>query len=120
MAMKNPTQSADFRPSVLEPDVEKTADVVPRIPCIINFTLNAANTWYEIKMPRNMVTWMMKARGAQYDLLYSYEPSHSTYMTLPAGAVLTEDTMPNRSIFSIYVSCATAGVVAEIEVWMYA
>ena len=113
------TQSADWRPSATGEDVRKVADIVPRIPHIINFILKDADTWYEIKFPPNTVTWMIKVRGS-YDLLYTFEPSGSTYMTLVSGTVLTENTVPNRSIWSIFVRCATADVTVEIEVWLYA
>jgi len=113
----SPTQSLDFRPSASQAAI--TAEAVPRIPHIMNVALTVASTWYEIKFPFNTVTWMMKARGA-FDILYSYEPTASTYMTIASGNTLSEDTIPNRSIGSIFVSCATAGVVVELELWLYA
>jgi len=113
------TQSVDWRPSANNPSVEKTAPVVPRIPHIINHILPTANTWYEIKMPSNIVTWQMRARE-DYDLNYAYVPNPANYMTLTSGTTLSEDTVPNRSIWSIFVRCGTANVVVELEVWMYA
>ena len=96
--------------------VTKTEETRPTRPHIINHILNTANTWYEIRLPKDVVTWQLKARG-DYELFYSFEPSHNTYMTLPSGSVLTENTAPNKSIRSVYVSCATANVVVEIEMW---
>ena len=113
------TQSADWRPSATSDDVRKVADVVPRIPHIINYVLKEADTWYEIKFPPNTVTWMIRARTS-VDLDYTFEPSGSTYMTLNSGTVLTENTVPNRSIWSVFVRCGTADTTVEIEVWLYA
>ena len=114
-----PTQAVDFRPSARGIDVVKTAEVVPRIPHIINQGLPVANTWYEIKLPPNTVTWMMRCRESA-DINYSYEPSQSTYMTLGAGNVLTENTVPNRGIWSVYVRCPTRAATVELELWLYA
>ena len=90
----------------------KTEDVAPTKPHIMNHVLNDANTWYEIPIPKDIKTWSMNARGA-YDILYSFEPSHSTYRTLFSGTFIDSDTAPN-SINKIYVSCATAGAVVEV------
>lgn len=96
--------------------VNKTEETRPTRPHIINHSLTNANQWYEIRLPKDVITWQLKARG-DYEIFYSFEPSHVTYMTLPSGSVLTENTAPNKSIRSVYVSCATAGVVVEIEMW---
>jgi len=111
-----PAPKTEIRPT---PIIEKplpTEEVRPTVPHIINYVLTQANKWYEIKLPKDIVTWQMKARG-NYDLYYSYEPSHSTYMTLTSGSVLSEDTAPNMSIQAIYVMSKTAGAVVELEVW---
>lgn len=96
--------------------VVETEEVRSTRPHMINHSLNEANKWYEIKLPVDAVTWQLKTRG-NYDLSYSFEPSHSTYITLTRGSVLTENTAPNMSIGAIYVMCETAGVIAELEVW---
>jgi len=118
-AKERTTQSTPWRPSATGSDVKKVADVVPRIPHIINHILPVANTWYEIKMPPNTIMWILKARGS-HDLMYCYEPTNATYMTLPSGETLTEKTVPNRSIWSIFVMCETANETAELEIWLYA
>ncbi len=97
-------------------EIIKTTEYAPTTAHIINHHLNNANQWYEIKMPRDAITWQLKARG-NYELLYSYSPTHQTYMTLTKGDVLSSDTSPNRNINAIYVMCETANVVAELEVW---
>jgi len=118
-ARERTTQSTPWGPSATGSDVKKVADVVPRIPHIINHILTVANAWYEIRFPPNTITWQMRARQA-VDLNYSYEPSKATYMTLDSGDTLSEDTVPNKSIWSIFVRSGTADTVVEIELWKYA
>jgi len=101
-----------------EPMVQKTEETRPTIPHITNVTLTEADKWYEIRVPPDMVTWQIRARG-DIEMRYAFEPSHTTYMTLPAGEVLTEDTAPNMSIRAIYVSCSTANTIVEFELWRY-
>jgi len=98
------------------PEIIKTEEIRPTTAHIINHHLNNANTWYEIKLPTDAITWQLKTRG-NYDLSYSYSPMHQTYMTLTAGDVLSADTSPNKNINAIYVMCDTAGVISELEVW---
>jgi len=115
--------SPTFYPVSLSPVVEKetapvtrTEEIRPTSPHIVNHNLNQANTWYEIRIPKDVRTWQMQARG-DYDMYYSFEPSHSTYMTLASGAVLSESTAPNMSIRSIYVMSGTSGALVELEMW---
>jgi len=96
--------------------IVKTEEIRPTTAHIINHHLNNANQWYEIKLPMDLITWQLKARG-NYELLYSYSPEHQTYMTLATGDILSADTSPNKNINAIYVMCQTAGVIAELEVW---
>lgn len=103
-----------IKPKEIRPT--RTEEIRPTRPHIINHYLSNANTWYEIKLPIDNRTWQLKARG-NYDLLYSFEPSASTYMTLVRGSVLSENTAPNRNINAIYVMCETAGVTVELELW---
>ena len=92
-----------------------TEEVAPTKPHIINHVLNTANTWYQIPIPKDIRTWSMNARGT-YDIMYSFEPSHSTYRTLFSGMFLDSDTAPNN-ISEIYVSSDTAGAVVEISMF---
>ena len=94
----------------------KTEETRPTTAHIINHHLNNANQWYEIKLPRDAITWQLKARG-NYELLYSFSPTHQTYMTLVIGQTISSDTSPNAELNAIYVMCETAGVIAELEVW---
>ncbi len=96
--------------------VVKTEETRPTTASIINHHLNNANQWCEIKIPQDVVTWQIKARG-NYELLYSYSPTHQTYMTLVVGNVLSADTAPNTDINAVYVMCETAGVIVELEIW---
>lgn len=96
--------------------VVRTSEVSPRRPHIVNHQLNKAGKWYKIDLPKDMLSWTLKARGDNV-LFYSFEPSHSTYATLSAGMHLSEDTMPNMEIRAIYLMCETANVTAEMEVW---
>jgi Na+-transporting methylmalonyl-CoA/oxaloacetate decarboxylase gamma subunit len=95
-----------------EVDSTKTEEVAPTKPHIMNHILNDASTWYEIPIPKDIRTWSMNARGA-YDILYAFEPSHSTYRTLFSGMFIDSDTAPNN-VNKIYVSSATAGAVVEV------
>jgi len=97
---------------ISQPAPVQTEEVAPNKPHIINHVLNDANTWYEIPIPKDIKTWSMNARGI-YDILYSFEPSHSTYRTLFSGTFIDSDTAPNN-INKIYVSSATAGAVVEV------
>ena len=97
-------------------EIIKTEEIRTTTAHIINHHLNNANTWYEIKLPIDAVTWQIKARG-NYELCYSYSPTHQTYMTLAKGDVLSADTSPNKNINAVYVMCETAGVIVELEVW---
>ena len=99
-----------------DPCVTKTEEVRPTKPHIINHILIEADKWYEIKLPEDVVTWQMMARG-DYDLEYSFEPSQSTTMVLPSGSILNENTAPNMSIKSIYVRSETANSQVDIEMW---
>ena len=97
-------------------NVTKTEEVRPTKPHIINHILTNADVWYEIRLPEDVVTWQLRARG-DYDLEYSFEPSQTTTMILPSGAVLNENTAPNMSIRAIYVMSGTAGSQVDIEMW---
>ena len=111
-----PNQSMRAASPIQKEVIVKTEESRPTTAHIINHHLNNANTWYEIKLPRDLITWQFKARG-NYELLYSYSPAHENYMTLTIGDVLSADTSPNKNINAIYVMCQTAGVIAELEVW---
>ena len=100
-----------------ETPVIKTEEIRPTRPHIINHTLMQANAWYEIPIPTDISTWSMNARGT-YDILYSFEPSHSTYRTLFQGTFLDSDTMPHGvTPTAIYVSSDTAGAVVEMALF---
>jgi len=94
----------------------KTEETPPTTADIINHHLNNANQWYEIKLPKNILTWQIRARQ-DVDLRYSYSPTHATYFSLKSGEVLGADTAPNSDIDAVYVMCETAGVVVELEFW---
>lgn len=97
--------------------VMETEETRPTKPHIINHVLNNSNTWYEIPIPPEIRTWSMNARGT-YDILYSFEPSQSTYRTLFSGMFLDSDTMPTGVMpTSIYVSSAIAGAVVELSLF---
>lgn len=92
----------------------KTEETRPRRPHITNHVLTDANRWYEIPIPPEIRTWSMNARG-EYDILYSFEPSQSTFRTLFSGTYLDSDTEPRRiTPTAIYISSATAGAVVEM------
>ncbi|MHA1852573.1 MAG: hypothetical protein ACTSUF_03590 [Candidatus Heimdallarchaeaceae archaeon] len=92
----------------------KTEETIPTKPNITNHILNEAGKWYEIPIPPDIKTWSMNARG-EYDIFYSFDPSHSTYRTLFSGMFLDSDTMPSGiTPNAIYVSSNTAGAVVEI------
>ena len=103
-------------PEIKIPEPLKTEETRPTTASIINHHLNNANQWYEIKIPQDVVTWQIKARG-NYELLYSYSPTHQNYMTLVGGNVLSADTAPNTDINAVYVMCETARVIVELEIW---
>ena len=96
------------------PESVKTTEVRPTTAHIINHHLKA-NTWTEIKLPKNLEAWQMSCRD-DYEIQYCFEPSVSTYKTLRVGAIVSEDTSPNKTINSIYVRCENSTIV-EIELW---
>lgn len=94
----------------------KTEELRPTKAHIINHNLHVANRWYEIKLPRDAVTWQVRARG-NHEILYSYSPTHQTYMTLAIGEVFSADTAPNAEINAVYVMSEEGNIVCELEVW---
>ena len=117
MAMQTGRPGFEPRTSNIEEPFIKTEERAPRTPHIINYNLHNANSWYEINFPKNVISWQLKTRG-DHEVRYSFEPSHSTYMTLPAGGILAEDTSPNMDIKAIYVMSETAEIVVEVELWL--
>ena len=103
-------------PKIEEPKPVLTEEKAPIYSHIINHNLNEEGHWYEIKLENDIVTWQLKARG-NHEILYCFEPSHTTYVSLPAGQTLAEDTVPDRSINAVYVMSETAGIIVELEVW---
>lgn len=101
-----------------EPKPVLTEEKAPVYSHIINHHLNEAGHWYEIKLEHDIVTWQVKARG-NHEILYCFEPSHATYVSLPAGQTLAEDTVPDRQINAIYVMCETAPIIVEFELWRH-
>lgn len=91
-------------------------EIIPTTAHIINHNLHEANRWYEIKLPRDIVTWQIRARG-DHDISYSYSPTHQTYMSLVSGEMLSADTSPNAEINAVYVMSEEGSVVIELEVW---
>lgn len=94
-----------------------TEETRPIWPHIINHNLTEANRIYEIKIPREgLRVWSLRCRD-DVNIHYSFEPSFSTYMTLDSGETVNQDTSPNKSIYAIYVRCATPNVTVELELW---
>lgn len=94
----------------------RTQERPPKTADILNHNLNEANRWYEIKLPKELITWQIRCRSNQ-DILYSYSPTHTTYFTLRSGEVLSADTSPNRTLNAVWVMCETAGIIIELEFW---
>jgi len=99
-------------PPIQEP--LKTEEVRPTTAHMINHHIKA-NVWTEVKFPKNLGAWQMSCRD-NYDIHYCFEPSASTYKTLKAGAIVSEDTSPDKSINAIYIRCENSTIV-EIELW---
>jgi len=96
--------------------VIKTEEIRPTKADIINHHLNNANEWYEIRIPKDTVTWQITVRGS-HEIQYSYSPTHQTFRTLRAGEVLEADTAPNETLNAIWVMSEEGSVIVEIEVW---
>ena len=96
------------------PESVKTTEVRPTTSHIINHHIKA-NVWTEIKLSQDIEGWQMSCRD-NFDIHYCFEPSHSTYKTLKAGAIVSEDTSPNKTLNAIYVRCENSTIV-EIEIW---
>ena len=94
----------------------KTEERPPKTADILNHSLTNANQWYEIKLPRDLITWQIRCRS-DHDIRYSYSPTHTTYFTLRSGEVLGADTSPNTDINAVYVMSETAGTIIELEFW---
>ncbi len=93
-----------------------TEEKRPQHPHIINHKLTTADQWYEIKLPaKGVKTWSLRCRE-ENNITYSFEPSHSTYMTLSGGETLSEDTAP-QGTHAIYVASPVANVTIELELW---
>ena len=91
-------------------------EIIPTTADILNHHLNEASKWYEIKLDRRMVTWQLRCRSNN-GLHYSYSPACQTYFTLKSGEVLSADVSPNSDLNAIWVRCATANVIVELEFW---
>jgi hypothetical protein len=104
------------KPAEEKKEPAEVTERVPRIPHIINHILNNSGQWYEIHLPADAVTWQMKARG-NHTMYYSFSPDHKEYVTLQTSQVLSEDTMPNKGIRSIFVMSDDSAVTVELEVW---
>ncbi len=91
-------------------------EIIPTTAHIVNHNLNEADKWYEIRIPRDVVTWAITIRGS-YEVKYSYSPTHQTYRTLRAGEILEADTAPSHTLNAIWVMSEDGGVVVELEVW---
>ena len=91
-------------------------EIIPTTAHIINHNLHDADKWYEIKLPRDIVTWAITVRGS-HEIQYSYSPTHQNYRTLRASEILEADTSPNAEINAIYVMSEEGGVVVELECW---
>jgi len=121
ITVAQPAQTVQTPETIYSPAPQEkvvvTEEIRPTVPHIINQILPVANRIYEIKIPRfDVRTWSLRCRN-DINLQYSFEPSFSTYMTLPSGQPLNEFTSPNRSIYAVYVRSPTANVVAELELW---
>ena len=104
----------EIKTKMSEPPPTLTEERRPTTAHMINHNIKA-NVWTEIKLPRDMEAWQMSCRD-NYDVLYCFEPSVSTYKTLKAGATVSEDTSPNTDINAIYVRCNNDTII-EIELW---
>lgn len=115
------TKTKEEEPLKLEKEEETPKEVVteekrPKHPHIVNYSIHEANKWYEIMLPTEGVkAWTLRCRE-KHDINYCYEPSHSTYITLSKGDVLSEDTAP-KMIHAIYVRSPVANVTVEVELW---
>lgn len=91
-------------------------EIIPTKAHIINHNLHDADRWYEIKLPRNLVTWQIRARGS-HEIRYTYSPGHETWMTLASGEVLSADTSPNSDLNEVHVLSTEGDIVVELELW---
>ena len=91
-------------------------EIIPTTAHIINHNLHDANKWYEIKLSRNLVTWLIRARG-NHEIKYSYSPTHQTWRTLASGEILSADVSPNAELNAVYVMSEEGGIVVELETW---
>ncbi len=103
---------------VIMPEIKiplKTEEARPTTSHIINHHIKE-NVWTEVKFPKNLGAWQMSCRD-NYEIQYCFEPSGSTYKTLRVGAIVSEDTAPNKTLNSIYLRCANDTII-EIELWL--
>ena len=91
-----------------------TEEKRPTTSHIINHHIKAG-IWAEIKISNDVEGWQMSCRD-NYEIQYCFEPSASTYKTLRAGAIVSEDTSPNKTLNAIYVRCSSDTII-EVEVW---
>lgn len=108
-------EKEELSQATLTPPVN-VKEIIPTTAHIINHNLNEANRWYEIRIPRDVVTWAITVRGS-HEIRYSYSPTHQTYRTLRAGEILEADTSPSDTLNAVWVVSEEGGVVVELEVW---
>ena len=84
-------------------------------PTIINYTLTAANTWYQITSGVSGVRkWFMKAKESTDNSFdYDFTSSHSTFMTNGGQGVAFD----GCALPPVYCRSATAGTVIELIYW---
>ena len=88
---------------------------------IYNITMTSADTEYFQALPKNTKKVEFRCRG-EYDIRYAFEAGKvktpvSPYRTLKSKEVKSEWNL-TLSGQTLYVACADAGQVVELEVWV--
>lgn len=91
--------------------------VTPELPTIYNVEVTSANTEFFQVLNDSTKRFTIKAReSAKLQLAYSFGDSGTTFVTIPRGAVYSEDNMSFSG--TLYFQSDRAGVTVEIIEWV--
>lgn len=89
-------------------------------PSLYNISLITADTEYEQAFPSNTKQFEFRLRG-DYDIRFAYEMLKVATPTAPYRTLEAKQTKFQQQLnaaATLYVACATAGQIVELEVWV--
>jgi hypothetical protein len=84
------------------------------VPNIVNLSLTA-NTEASVALPANTRGYMFRLRGLA-SLTYAFDPGATSFLTLPAGNVISQDGLYVTGL-TLYFTTPASGQVLELISW---